>query len=131
MNSKLILCLALVLGGGLFGCSASPPEKTADEKSWQTTLRAAVTNSIFPTGGSVGIMFITVLESQSPAELVPFLEKLRASESPWAAGKVDEWLIIVREGLHGTPGVITSTFTNAKGIALTNKIPIYTYADHF
>ena len=138
MKPKLLLSLALVLSGGLFGCSTIPSKKTADEKSWQTTLRAGATNSIFPTSGSVGIAFITVpadaakvLESQPPAELVPFLEKLRASQSPWGAGKVNEWLIIVRNGLRGTPGVITSTFTTASGITLTNKIPVYTYADHF
>jgi hypothetical protein len=138
MKPKLILCLALVLSGGLFGCSNVPSEKTAEEKSWQTTLHAGVTNSFFPPFGSVGVMFYTVpadavkiLESQPQMELVPFLVKLRSSQSSWEAGTVDEWLIIVRDGLHGTPSVITNTFTTAKGITVTNKIPVYTYADHF
>jgi hypothetical protein len=136
MKPKLILLgLALVLSG----CSTAPPGTTAGENSWQTTLRAAVTNSVFPPGGSVGIMFYTVpadaaeiLESQPPAELMPFLVKLRSSQSSWQIGTIDEWLIIVRDGLRGTPGIITNTLTTAKGaVVSTTEIPVYTYADHF
>jgi hypothetical protein len=138
MKPKLILCLALVLSGGLFTCSPAKSQNAADEKTWQTTLRAAVTNSFFPPAGSLGIMFYTVpadaakiLESQPPSELMPFLIKLRASQSSSEAGTVDEWSNIVRYGLRGTPSVITSTFTTEKGITVTNKNPVYNYADHF
>ena len=137
MKSKL-LCLALVLSGDLFGFSTAPSGKSAGEKSWQATLRAAVANRFFPPSGSVGIMFYTVpadaakiLESQPPAELLPFLAKLRMEPPTWKAGDVDEWIIIVRNGLHGRPEVITRTFTTAKGIISTNEIPVYVYADQF
>ncbi len=139
MKPKVILCLALVLSGGLFGCSTAPSKKTVEEKSWQTTLRADVTNSFFPPNGSVGIMFYTVpataakiLESRPQTELVPFLSALRSSQSSWETGTIDEWLIIVRDGLHGTPSVITNTLTSAKGAVVSmTETPVYTYTDHF
>ena len=137
MKPKLIL--ALVLSGGFFICSTAKSQNAADEKPWQTTLRAAVTNSFFPPAGSLGIMFYTVpadaakiLESQPPSELMPFLIKLRASQSSWEAGTVDEWSIIVRYGLRGTPNIITNALTSAKGAAIsTTEIPVYNYTDNY
>jgi hypothetical protein len=150
MNSKLILCLALVLSCGLFGCStssqhsaaAAPPKKTAGETDWRITLRAATTNAaapwMHPFSEPIGTMNYTVpgdaakiLESRPTAELLPFLAKLRMEPPPWKAGIVDEWIAIVRDGLHGRPGVIAGTFTTAKGVASTNEIPISSYTEHF
>ena len=72
-----------------------------------------------------------ILESQPKPELLPFLAKLRMEPPPWKAGIVDEWITIVRDGLHGRPGVITGTLTTTKAVASTNEIPIYTFSEHF
>ena len=140
MKPKQLLGLALVLIGGLIGCSTVPSEKATNEKSWQITLRTGVTNAawMFPLHEPLGTMNYTVpaeaakiLESQPATELSPFLAKLRAEPPSWKAGVVDEWIIIVRDGLRGRRGVITNRLTTAKGIVSTNEIPVYTYADHF
>lgn len=150
MNSKFLLCLALALDGSLLGCSTSsqhsaavaPPEKTAGETDWQITIRAATTNAappwMRPFSEPLGTMNYTVpadaakiLESQPKPELLPFLAKLRMEPPPWKAGIVDEWITIVRDGLHGRPGVITGTLTTTKAVASTNEIPIYTFSEHF
>jgi hypothetical protein len=141
MKNKLLLCLALVLSGGLFGCSTAKSQNAADEKTWQTTLRAAVTNSPFPpfSISSIGTTIYVVpadaakiLESQPPSELMPFLIKLRASQSSSEAGTVDEWSIIVRYGLRGTPNIITNALTSAKGAAIsTTEISVYNYTDNY
>jgi hypothetical protein len=139
MKPKLILGLALVLSGGLFICSPAKSQNAADEKTWQTTLRAAVTNSMFPpfSISSIGIMIYIVpadaakiLESQPPSELMPFLIKLRAQQSSWEAGTVDEWSNIVRYGLRGTPSTNTLTSTNGT-VTSTTEIPVYNYTDNY
>jgi len=131
--------LALVLCDGLFGCSTAKSQNVADEKTWQTTLRAAVTNNMFPpfSFSSIGIMIYVVpadaakiLESQPPSELMPFLIKLRASQSSWEAGTVDEWSNIVRYGLRGTPSTNTLTSTNGT-VTSTTEIPVYNYTDNY
>ena len=148
MNPKLFFCLALVFSAVVLGCSptanhtaAIPPaaqmQKQAGERAWQTTLHDAVTNAAAPWMVPVfsgGNMHYTVpaeaaklLESQPPAELLPFLAKLRREPPPWKAGIVDGWTVIVRGGLRGTPGVITNTSTTAKGITSTMEIPVWEY----
>ena len=148
MNPKILLCLALVSSVVLLGRSTTaihpdatvPPaqmQKQAGEMAWQTTLRDAVTNAAAPwmvPVSSGGNMHYTVraeaaklLESQPPAELLPFLAKLRMEPPPWKAGIVGEWIDIVRGGLRGTPGVLTNTVTTANGITSTMEIPVWEY----
>src|SRR5271166_973708 len=131
MKPKFLLCLALVLMGVLFGCSTAthrpvstaPSEPSADDMGWQITLRAALTNGdVNPTFMAGEIYFHTVpadaakiLEGQPTGELLPFLAKLRIAQTSWKIGIVDEWITIVRDGLHGTPEILTNTLSNAKG----------------
>ncbi len=154
MNSKITLCFALVLGGGLFGCSTTAnrlnapvpqqqiPEQ-AEVRAWQMTLRNAITNATapwcIPFTEPLGVMNYTVpadaakiLESQPPAGLLPFLAKLRPEPPSWKGSVVDAWIVIVANGLHGTPSLLKATTTTPEGVVVSMPdIPIYIYTDHF
>jgi hypothetical protein len=149
MKPRIIHCAALVFSAIVLGCSttanhtaatlpATQMQEQAGEMAWQTTLRDAVTNAAAPWMVPVfsgGNMHYTVpaeaaklLESQPPAELLPFLAKLRREPPPWKAGIVDGWTVIVRGGLRGTPGVLTNTATTANGTTSTMEpILVCTY----
>ncbi|HMD53061.1 MAG TPA: hypothetical protein VKJ65_00720 [Phycisphaerae bacterium] len=147
MKLNLVFCIALVLSGLVVGCSTttnqpaatiSPEQAQTGDPAWQTTLRDALAKGDVVVPVMAGWkMFYTVpapvakiLESQPPAELLPFLAKLRTEPLPWKAGIVDEWSTIVRDGLHGTSQIITNTLSNAKGQAvLTTEISAYVYSD--
>jgi hypothetical protein len=125
MKPKLLLCLAIILIGVLFGCSTAThrsvstaaSETSADNMGWQITLRAALTNDdVNPAFMAGAIYFHTVpadaakiLESQPPGELLPFLAKLKIEQTSGKTGTVDEWITIVRDGLRGTPEILTNT----------------------
>jgi hypothetical protein len=49
MKSKLILCLALVLSGGLFGCASAPSAKSLDVRA-ALLLSAKKNDANFPNG---------------------------------------------------------------------------------
>jgi hypothetical protein len=113
MKPKLILCLALVLSGGLFGCSTNgqhstsvaPTKKASGEQAWQITLRTAITNGnvlhLVVPGGYMDYIVPPdaekVLESQPTAELMPFLEKLGSEPPPWKAKVIVKWIQVAHE----------------------------------
>jgi hypothetical protein len=127
---------------------------------WQITLQDTTTNASWMAGSArLGIQYYSVpeeaakiLESRPPAELLPFLAKLRASAPSWQTNVLDEWTGIVREGLHGRPYTITNSYAiiSNRGMLLpifnnmfgslsrldstppifTNWIPVYNYKDN-
>lgn len=113
-----------------------------ESKACQLTLRNAITNAAAPwmvPFGSIGIMQYTVpadaaniLESRPASELLPFLAELRTEPPAWKAGVVDEWIVIVRWGLRGTPSVLTNTMTTPEGVVdPMPDIPVYNYTDYY
>jgi hypothetical protein len=148
MKLKLILSLALVLSGGLFGCSNSPNGSTAAvranqsqtlpmDATWKTMLHDATTNGVlgpqvvagFRSFFSVPADVAKVLESEPSAKLLPFLNKLRAEPPPWRAGVVNTWIMIVTNSFRGTPSVSTNSLISSNGVVVwSREIPIYTYS---
>jgi hypothetical protein len=105
MKTKVTVWFGIVIMAAAF----------AAEPTWQDTLRSELgvaTSSFFcfvPTG-NIGRMHYCVpaaagkvLENRTSEELLPFLSDLRASSDHNAALVVDNWTVIVRHGLHGTP----------------------------
>lgn len=153
MKIKDSICLALVLCGGVWGiCANAAPTNSSNlslqiaaqsrnvgSPSWQATLRAEATNDdiffevpymdafrmFYTVPAPVGKIF----ESEPPAEIQSFLKTLRPQLPHWSAGIVDEWMLIVRDGLRGTPGNITNTVVAADGRRSTELIPTYVYSE--
>ena len=98
----------------------------AADQTWQVTLRSELrvaTSNFFcyvPMGGpgrmhyNVPAAAAKVLESRKSEELLPFLSDLRARSEPPAASVVDQWALIVRQGLRGTPSWVPSMSTTQK-----------------
>jgi hypothetical protein len=110
----------------------------AAEENWQATLRSelnvARSNSIwFMALYNIGRAHYKVptaagkiLESRRSDELLPFLSQLRADPKPGAADIIDQWTVIVREGLRGTPSWVPSSMSGAA----TNRLEVLYYTFH-
>lgn len=114
----------------------------AAEPAWQETLRAHSkhNNPGMIDRGPIGTYHYTIpeevakiLENQKADELLPFLTQMASvPEIPtWQSTTIQSWINIVKNGLKGTPGVIHSRLTNAKGEVIRHKdIPVYYYTYH-
>jgi hypothetical protein len=107
----------------------------AAEQPWQVALRTEsrlAASNIFCIPRLSGMrMHYTVpaaaariLKSRAPADLLPFLSELRAGSTPATAGVVEQWTLVVRRGLRGTPSVVPFTFGPG-----TNNLDVYVYTD--
>ena len=107
----------------------------AAEENWQATLRnelhAATSNFLCCVPSLSGMRMhyrvpaaaAKILEGRRSEELLPFLSQLRAEPKPAAAGIVDQWTLVVREGLHGQPSAITTVSGT-----VTQKFVVFEYA---
>lgn len=64
-----------------------------------------------------------ILESRTSEDVLPFLSHLRAASPPATAGIVEQWALIVREGLRGTASWVPIMST-------TNKLEVFVYSDN-
>jgi hypothetical protein len=125
MKSALTALTGILIATSAFGA----------EEIWQVTLRnqlRVATSNLFcrvPMFSGMRMHYTVpaaaakTLESRTAAELLPVLSELRAGSDPVAASIIDQWTMIARQGLRGTPSVISTVSSVA-----TQKFEVFEYS---
>jgi hypothetical protein len=125
MKRTLIALISILITISSFGA----------EKAWQVTLRnelRVATSNIFcgmpVLAGwrmhyTVPASAAAILESRTFAELSPFLAGLHVASEPANHSIIEQWRMIAREGLRGTPSVITTVSGTA-----TQELRVFQYS---